>query len=617
MKIEKIELSEERHLLTSLIVSDEVCEAIMPIFEPLRLKSTFSRTVGLWIQEYYQKYKVAPKRDIQTVYNSKKAELRDETDEKAIHDFLAFLSKEYESWEQTNANFNIVQAKKYIKQLAIEALLEDAAGALQKKDTEQAEKFLSDYQKQAAAFANSTKPLFAKIGDLPLQPPDWLVHGLFEKKSLNILFGDPGVGKSFLALDIGASIAAGLPFHSHGTKQGAVLYICGEARGTIARRCNAWAAHNDVELSAIPFYIFNGTPQLLDEASLQPLAKALADIAEKENNIQLIIFDTWNRLQGGDENSTADAAKAIIALDNLREPFSAAALIVHHSGHSEKQRMRGASALNAAADNAFRVELVNGTIMLTATKTKDGQAPQPSAFRLVDEEFGDGLRSAVLEEVFNVQVGKKKTVPKAQKVVEAVLQKYATVAEQIAAVEAAGYNRRTFFRYRKEIENKKNFSIYGGIKNKEETNTSTYGEINNKENANATASATNPCAVTVTSDTPYRCVSQNVTRPTASLGERQNNEMSPNVTKMSLNKTVEYQPYNATTQNVTKMSLINDEQKIGKNIENLRCKQNVTKMSLTNDELPAEVEARMCKFHLSIMQRMKQNSRLAAAAGGA
>jgi len=605
MKIEKIELSDERQLLISLIVSDEVCAALMPIFEPLQLKSTFSRTVGLWVKEYFEKYKTAPKCDIQTVYQSKKLELRDETDEKAISAFLASLSKEYESWEQTNAEYSVAQGKKYLKQLAIEALLEDAAGALQKNDPEQAEKFISDYQKQAAAFSNSSKPLFAKIGELPLQPPDWLVHGLFEKNSLNILFGDPGVGKSFLALDIGASIAAGLPFHSHGTKQGAVLYICGEARGTIARRCNAWAAHNDVELSDIPFYIFNGTPQLLDAASLAPLAKALADIAEKEGGIQLIILDTWNRLQGGDENSTADAAKAIAALDKLREPYSAAALIVHHSGHSEKQRMRGASALNAAADNAFRVELINGTIMLTATKTKDGQAPQPAAFKLIDEEFSDGLRSAVLEEVFDVQVEKRKTVPKAQKVVEAVLQKYATVAEQIAAVEAAGYNKRTFFRYRKEIENKNSFSSYGGINNKEETF------------ANASASATNPCAVTVTSDTPYRGVSQNVTRLTASLGERQNNEMSPNVTKMSLNKTVEYQPYNATAQNVTEMSLINDEQKIGKNNENLRCKQNVTQMSLTNDDnLPAEVEARMRKFRLNIIHHMKQQAQLAAAAGG-
>jgi hypothetical protein len=597
MKIEEIDLSDERLLLISLIVSDKVCEEIMPIFQPLQLRSTFSRTVGLWLKEYYQKFKVAPKRSIQTVYNSKKTELRDETDEKAIHDFLAFLSKEYESWEQTNAEYNVAQAKNYLKQLAIEALLEDAATALQRKDTEQAEKLLIEYQKQAAAFSNSTKPLFAKIGELPLTPPQWLVHGLFEKNSLNILFGDPGVGKSFLALDIGASIAAGLPFHSHGTKQGAVLYICGEARGTIARRCNAWAAHNDVELSDIPFYIFNSQPQLLDEASLAPLAKALSNIAEKEHGINLIILDTWNRLQGGDENSTADAAKAIAALDKLREPFEAAALIVHHSGHSEKQRMRGASALNAAADNAFRVELVNGTIVLTATKAKDGQAPLPLAFRLIDEEFGDGLRSAVLEEVSAELLWENGKLTKQTEKVFEILKELleqepnTTTASWQQAAEVQGIPRASFYRSKKILLSNGYILLNKGKY-----------QVSNS-------------ALKSQSQVSHLKVCETLRLETTQESQNYLQHDTENETTLRLRNSTEYRPYSK-AENETENETDETNKKILPINVSAHDTENETTLRLMNEELPAETEAKLLRFRLSIMQRMKQNSRLAAVAGG-
>jgi len=598
MKIEKIDLSDEKQLLISLIVSDEVCEAIMPIFQPLQLKSSFSKTVGLWVKEYFEKYKTAPKRNIETVYHSKKDELRSEAEEKAISDFLSYLSKQYESWKNTNAAYNIEQGKAYLKQLAIEALLEDAATALQRKDTEQAEKFISDYEKQKMSFSSSTKPLFAKIGELPLTPPDWLVHGLFEKNSLNILFGDPGVGKSFLALDIGASIAAGLPFHSHNTKEGAVLYICGEARGTIARRCNAWALRNEVELSAIPFYILNGTPQLLDDASLVPLAKALSDIAEKEGGVQLLILDTWNRLQGGDENSTADAAKAIAALDKLREPYSAAALIVHHSGHSEKQRMRGASALNAAADNAFRVELVNGSILLTATKTKDGAAPLPSAFRLIDEQFGDGLQSAVLEEVSaellwdNVKLTRQ--TERVFEILKELLEQEsdATAERWQHVAEARGIPKASFYRSKKTLLTNGYIVFNGGRY-----------QISNSAPAVSSVSPLKGCETFETETAEEE--SQNILQ-----------HDTENETTLRLRNSTEYQPYSE-AKNETENETDETNKKILPINVSAHENENETTLRLMNDdELPAETEAKMLQFRLSIIHRMKRNARLAAAAGG-
>ena len=43
---------------------------------------------------------------------------------------------------------------------------------------------------------------------LALPPPRWLVHGLLPEHSLSVLYGASGAGKSFVALDIAASVVS-------------------------------------------------------------------------------------------------------------------------------------------------------------------------------------------------------------------------------------------------------------------------------------------------------------------------------------------------------------------------------------------------------------------------
>src|SRR4029079_9871616 len=57
-----------------------------------------------------------------------------------------------------------------------------------------------------------------ELDDLP--KPEWLVDGALPARSLILLFGDTGVGKSFLALDWAASIATGTAWHGRPVKQG-------------------------------------------------------------------------------------------------------------------------------------------------------------------------------------------------------------------------------------------------------------------------------------------------------------------------------------------------------------------------------------------------------------
>jgi hypothetical protein len=80
-------------------------------------------------------------------------------------------------------------------------------------------------------------------------------------------------------------------------------------------------------------------------------------------------------------------------------------LVVHHSGHGDKKRARGAIALKAALDAEYRLEQTEGGgLLLTATKMKDAEIPAPLALDLatvplpdVLDDFGNVVTSAAID----------------------------------------------------------------------------------------------------------------------------------------------------------------------------------------------------------------------------
>ena len=88
----------------------------------------------------------------------------------------------------------------------------------------------------------------------------------------------------------------------------------------------------------------------------------------------------------------------------LRVRFGAAVLIVHHSGHQEADRGRGASALRAAMDAEYRLELKDDIRTLICTKAKESEKLAPMSFMLEEvelegwpDEKGQLMTSAVLK----------------------------------------------------------------------------------------------------------------------------------------------------------------------------------------------------------------------------
>jgi len=68
----------------------------------------------------------------------------------------------------------------------------------------------------------------------------WLVKDVLDSNSLAQIFGEAGTWKTFIAIDMGMSIATWLDWHGKKVTQGTVFYIPGEGLSGIGKRLKAW-----------------------------------------------------------------------------------------------------------------------------------------------------------------------------------------------------------------------------------------------------------------------------------------------------------------------------------------------------------------------------------------
>jgi len=242
---------------------------------------------------------------------------------------------------------------------------------------------------------------------IEMRPPDWLLRGMLERDTFALIFGEPGCGKSFLAIDWACRIATGTPWRGHGVQAGPVVYVAGEGRQGFGRRTRAWQEHNGVRLIEAPLYV---APAVAIPEATQ-LAELVAAIEDKLDAPALVVLDTLARcFGGGDENSTQDMGRFVSACDCLRQQWGCTVLVVHHTGHADKNRARGAIALKAALDAEYRLVRTEN-LLLSATKMKEAEIPPPVAMELVTvdlpgllDDYGSPVTSATVE-VLDADIG--------------------------------------------------------------------------------------------------------------------------------------------------------------------------------------------------------------------
>jgi hypothetical protein len=255
--------------------------------------------------------------------------------------------------------------------------------------------------------------------DMVFADPEFVIAGLVETESLAVIFGKPGSGKSFVAIDMAASVASGTPYHGRDVLQGPVIYIAGEGNNGLRRRLAAWERHHGVSLADAPLRFSRRATSLLDPEEAGAVITAIDAVAQAEGKPpRLVIIDTLARNFGaGDENSTRDMSLFVAGVDSIKGRFpGCSVLLVHHTGHGEGDRARGSSVLLGALDAEFRVELSGDTTTLQGTKSKEGAIPPPIGFKAHTVEIGctakgEAVTSLAFEEVAAPDRGRARLSP--------------------------------------------------------------------------------------------------------------------------------------------------------------------------------------------------------------
>jgi hypothetical protein len=251
--------------------------------------------------------------------------------------------------------------------------------------------------------------LFVSVHDLMANTTraDWVIKNLLERGSNTLLFGESGACKSLIAMDWAFCIGNGIPWHGHKTKKGTVVVIAGEGHRGLAMRMQALKQKYNMNPDNI--YFSTKSVNLLDTDAVMRVASILDGLGLDEPPCAIFI-DTMHRNMHGDENSSEDMAIFLANMELLAKKYNAAISPVHHSGHGDKGRARGSSAIKAGMDAEFcMTKKSKMEVTLSCTKSKDFSAGSNMDFRIkvvdldgdcfYDDDEGKQIEGVYLEYV--------------------------------------------------------------------------------------------------------------------------------------------------------------------------------------------------------------------------
>jgi AAA domain/Primase C terminal 2 (PriCT-2) len=229
------------------------------------------------------------------------------------------------------------------------------------------------------ALQNSTPLLMTadQLRQLPATP--YVVRNIFPAQGLAAIYGEPGSGKSFLALDLAHAIAAGAAdWFGFRVRQTPVAYIALEGVGGIGRRATALELHTKKRCPD-QLRFWRRDIQLLTGEGIELLA---SEILQTIGRGTVLIVDTLNQASpGADENSSSDMGKIIASSKRLASVVQGLVILVHHAGKNRAQGLRGHSSLLAAMDTV--IEVSKAPRRWSITKAKDDSSDVTRDFDLV------------------------------------------------------------------------------------------------------------------------------------------------------------------------------------------------------------------------------------------
>jgi AAA domain len=243
-----------------------------------------------------------------------------------------------------------------------------------------------------------------------------LVKKFLAETGAGLISGQWGTAKTFIAIDLSASVMMGTSFAGRAVKRkGGILFIAAEGAAEIPIRLQAvvetkFPAHK----GRLPFAWAEQCPSLMEQDAIKKLeliAKWAVDrmLAEFDVPLVLIIIDTMSAAANfKDENASSEGQQAMNVLSELSRRTGALVLACDHFGKTPDTGTRGTSAKEASADVVIAClgdkdlagNVANKRIAIR--KLRSGTTGEETAFtlRVVDmgvDEDGEPITTCVVD----------------------------------------------------------------------------------------------------------------------------------------------------------------------------------------------------------------------------
>jgi hypothetical protein len=192
---------------------------------------------------------------------------------------------------------------------------------------------------------------------LAARPPEmqWLIEDLWASGAVGIVGGEPKSCKSFLALDMAFSVAAGVPCLRRYpvVRRGRVLlYAAEDALHVVRARLDGIARAAALSLDRVDVQVITAPSVRLDQDTDRARLTKTVEVLQPT----LLILDPFVRLHRIDENVSSEVAPLLAYLRELQRHHGVSVIVVHHAKKGaakarEGQALRGSSEFHAWGDS--------------------------------------------------------------------------------------------------------------------------------------------------------------------------------------------------------------------------------------------------------------------------
>ena len=240
-----------------------------------------------------------------------------------------------------------------------------------------------------------------RAGMSSIVPPAWLFEDFLTAGSYAMIFGPPGTFKTFLALDIALTVAAGAAIDQTWPNLvdpfigGAVCFVAGEGRSQMLKRVQAWEKVHFGGKEVEGFKLVDPVPNITQDPEL--FIALLDDLSP--NGFKLVVIDTVGRaMQGVNENAQEYASAFTRLVETIQKETGATVLALHHTGKDDSRGARGSSVFGADVDTLIRAEETDSPLVVRLKMLKQKDAAEwnkPKLVRLIETHLTPAIKSLV------------------------------------------------------------------------------------------------------------------------------------------------------------------------------------------------------------------------------